>query len=118
LDRRPDPLWWMRPRHSRRFVFAVIVGVTAVYLGLIALRAPGTCSASGGGPCGALGAIVATVTPISPLSVAVCAGEMRRWGYSHSYAVEAVHRPLSAGPQPTHLTRRTWPRRFDDSAAG
>ncbi len=89
MDRRPDPLWWMRPRHSRRFVFAVIVGVTAVYLGLIALRAPGTCSAPGGGPCGALGAIVATVTPISPLSVAVCAGEMRRRGYSHSYAVEA-----------------------------
>jgi hypothetical protein len=89
VDRRPDPLWWTRPRHSRRFVFAVIVGAVAVYVALIALHAPGTCSAPGGGPCGASDAIVASVRPISQLSIAACAREMGRWGYSHSYAVQA-----------------------------
>jgi hypothetical protein len=89
VDRRPDPLWWTRSRHSRRFVFAVIVGVTAIYVALIALHAPGTCSAPGGGPCGASDAIVATVTPISQLSIATCVDEMHQWGYSHSHAVEA-----------------------------
>jgi hypothetical protein len=70
-------------------VLVVIVAVTAVYVALIALHAPGTCSAPGGGPCGASAAIVATVIPISPLAVTECAAEMNRWGYSHLYAVEA-----------------------------
>jgi hypothetical protein len=53
MDRRPDPLWRQRRQTSRSKVILVVVGLTAVYVGFIALNAPGSCSAPGGGPCSA-----------------------------------------------------------------
>ena len=75
MDRRPDPLWREHPARSRRRVLAILVGLIAVYVGFIALKAPGSCSAPGGGPCGTrtIGSqFRVRVTPRAPVPVPIC----------------------------------------------
>jgi hypothetical protein len=89
VDRRPDPLWREHPARSRRRVLLIVLGLTAVYVALIALKAPGTCSAPGGGPCRATphgSSITSVVERIAPLPERACVAEVRRFHYSISVA--------------------------------
>ena len=62
---------------------AIAVAVVAVYVGFIALKAPGSCGAHGGGPCRAVGTVTAQfvvrVTPRGPVPLSVCLRRERRY---------------------------------------
>jgi hypothetical protein len=85
MEQRPDPLWRQRPARSRKRVVAILVSLVAVYVAFIAVKAPGSCGAPGGGPCGAaisraVGArFDVRVTPRAPVPLPICHRRERKY---------------------------------------
>jgi hypothetical protein len=64
-------------------VVVILVAAVAIYVAFIAVKAPGSCSAPGGGPCRGAGTNAARfdvrVTPRAPVRLPVCLRRERRY---------------------------------------
>lgn len=94
MGRRTDPLWRDHPARSRRRVLALAAVVVAVYVGYVSLNAPGSCSAPGGGPCGAAAAEFGIrVTPRPPLPLPTCLRRERAFYQAGDSLIRQACRP-------------------------
>jgi hypothetical protein len=94
MDRPPDPLWREHPARSRRRVLAISAVVVAAYVGYVSVNTPGSCSAPGGGPCGADAAVVAIrVSPRPPLPLPACLRRERAFYQAGDGLIRRACRP-------------------------